>query len=121
MIVTKFTELKIWNVGINIAEETYRLTKGYPREEMFGLVSQMRRASVSIASNIAEGFNRFSKGDFQRFLGIALGSCGELETQLHLSRNLNFIHETDQKRLSDLIIQEQKMIKGFINNLRTSD
>ena len=88
-----FKELKIWNKAIDIASEVYKATSNFPSEEKFGLTSQMRRCSVSIASNIAEGAGRNTNGEFRQFLGIANGSTFELITQLILAKRLKLINE----------------------------
>lgn len=94
-----FKELLIWQKGVEIAIKTFRLTEAFPREDKFGLCSQMTRAAISIASNIAEGISRTSQKDYSRFIEIALGSTSELETQLTIAEKLN---KGDQKLLSDL-------------------
>ena len=91
-----YRELEIWQMGMEIAEATYRLTAEFPADERYGLVSQMRRASVSIPSNIAEGWGRNSQGNLAHFVRIARSSANELETQLELSVRLGLIsHESD--------------------------
>lgn len=86
-----FRKLKIWKKAINLATVIYEVTQHYPKEEMYGIVSQMRRSSVSISSNIAEGAGRKSRKEFSQFLRIAYASLCELETQLIISKNLHFI------------------------------
>ncbi len=86
-----YRELEIWQMGMEIAEATYRLTADYPADERYGLVSQMRRASVSIPSNIAEGWGRNTQGNLAHFVRIARSSGNELETQLELSVRLGLI------------------------------
>ncbi|MCW0482656.1 four helix bundle protein [Gaoshiqia sediminis] len=86
-----YSELKIWQEARKLVKEVYSLTAGFPKEEMYGLTSQIRRAVVSIPSNIAEGTGRSSDKEFQRFLDYAIGSLFELETQIILSNDLNFI------------------------------
>jgi len=102
-----YRDLVVWQQAMDVAVETYRLTSSFPKEEMFGLTSQMRRAAVSIASNIAEGEGRKSKNEFSHFLGIALGSKSELETQLILSERVHLLKTTDtepiKKSLDDIV------------------
>jgi four helix bundle protein len=86
----KFKELKIWQKGFDIALKSYKLTGYFPKEEKYGLASQITRASVSIPSNIAEGSSRSSEKDYNRFIEISLGSSFELKTQLLISQALNF-------------------------------
>jgi four helix bundle protein len=118
MGVNNFNQLTVWQLGMEIARDIYCKTKTFPRDEMFGLTSQMRRAAVSIASNIAEGFNRQHSRDFQRFLLISLGSCGELQTQLILSSQIGITQPQDNNVLLEKITREQKMLKSFINQLQ---
>ena len=84
-------DLDVWKESMNLAKEVYKLTERFPREEIFGLTSQMRRAAVSIPSNIAEGAARKSDKEFIQFLHVSLGSLAEVETQLLLSRELGFL------------------------------
>jgi len=85
-----FKKLKIWQKGFKIAKDSYKITKDFPSDERFGLISQINRASVSISSNIAEGSSRRSEKDYYRFIEIALGSCFELENQLLLAVEFSF-------------------------------
>jgi four helix bundle protein len=89
--IKSFRDLKIWQQGIDIVEDVYSLTKEFPREEKYSLISQMRRCSVSIPSNIAEGFRRYHNKEYKQFLYISLGSAAELETQLIISQRLSYI------------------------------
>lgn len=85
-----YQELDIWKIGMQVAEVIYAKTTNFPDTEKFGLVSQMRRAAVSIPSNIAEGYRRRGRGEYIQFLSYAYGSASELETQIELSRRLHF-------------------------------
>lgn len=112
-----FKELKVWQKSIDMTVETYKLTENFPNEEKFGLISQMRRAAVSIAANIAEGTGRRTEKDFNAFLGNSLGSSFELETELTISFRLKYITNDIFNGIS-LIIQEiQKMIVGLQKSL----
>ena len=91
-----FQELKIWQKSMDIAESTYLISAYFPKEEKFGLTSQIRRSAVNIPSNIAEGAGRNTNGEFKNFLGIASGSSNELYTQLVLSQRLGLISENEQ-------------------------
>ena len=113
-----FKELKIWQKGIEIATETYKIISHFPASEKYGLSSQMTRCAVSIASNIAEGSSRKSEKDYHRFIEIALGSCFELETQLTIAKAVNFITDEQYLSLSGKIIEEQKMISSFMHTLK---
>jgi len=117
MKVMNYKDLNVWKNGKNLALEIYSETAFFPKSEMWGLVTQMRRAAVSIPSNIAEGFNRNQRREFQRFLYIALGSAGELETQLEISGNLGFINDVRKIYLSEKIQTETRMIRKLIGSL----
>jgi four helix bundle protein len=117
MPVCSFRELTVWQRAVELSLAIYNLTKGYPREELFGLSSQMRRASVSIASNIAEGQSRITTGEFKQFLGVARGSNAELQTQLVLSRCLNFGSKESIERCESLSLEVAKMLNGLLNSL----
>src|SRR5690554_7663438 len=96
----KYQDLRVWNNAMQLVEYVYRLTSNYPDSEKYGLVSQMRRAAVSIPSNIAEGNGRGSDKDYRRFLTIARGSLMELETQIILSARLGFVQNDPRDRKS---------------------
>jgi four helix bundle protein len=108
-------DLDVWNKAIDLAEQLYLLTGRFPKEEQFGLTSQLRRAAVSIASNIAEGAARNSNKEFLQFLYIALGSAAEIETQLLLAKRLKFLKEDN---LFDEIEAIRKMLLGLIKFLK---
>ena len=116
--MANFKELLVWQKSIDFVTEIYRITGFFPKDELYGLISQIRRASVSIASNIAEGNSRRSKPDYLQFLKIARGSCAEVETQLIISRNLNYLNEENYKKLNEHIIEISKMLNGLINSLQ---
>ncbi|MBS1682228.1 MAG: four helix bundle protein [Bacteroidetes bacterium] len=101
-------ELKIWHKAMEVATQVYRLTTDFPKEEKYGLTSQIRRSAVSIPSNIAEGAGRNSNKEFVHFLGISNGSSYELQTQLLLCKNLNLV-DSQIDLLLDQIDQIQKM------------
>jgi len=113
-----FHDLEIWKLGMEIARVTYKITNNYPRSEMFGLSSQMRRASVSIPSNIAEGNGRCHLKEYIQFLYISQGSLLELMTQLELSRDLKFVESDDFKTLYDKCVRLNKMLRSLIKKLR---
>jgi len=114
-----FKELKVWKAGIDIAKIIFQLTKSFPIEEKFGLISQMIRSAVSIPSNIAEGCGRKTNKDFYHFLNIALGSSFELETQLIIAKEFNYIDQEKLDNTCKLIIDIQKMINGLQKSLDT--
>ncbi|WP_276660691.1 four helix bundle protein [Thauera aminoaromatica] len=109
-------DLKAWQESMKLAEAVYKLTSGFPSEERFGLTSQMRRAAVSIPSNIAEGAARASKKELLHFLIIARGSLSELDTQITLAKNLNFpgATATTEQHLD----QTSRLLSGLINATR---
>lgn len=107
--MNNLNDLKIWNKAVDLSVEIYNLTNEFPEIEKFGLINQMRRASVSIASNIAEGAGRNSKKEFKHFLAISHGSSYELLTQLQISFKLKFCKEDVFIELKTKIIEIQKM------------
>lgn len=113
----KVENLKIYKIGYKICYETYKITKLYPKDELYGLVSQIRRAAVSIPSNIAEGYHRNSKNEFKQFLYIALGSASELKTQMTLSKDLKYIQNDISDKIINKLYELEKMIYGFIKSL----
>jgi four helix bundle protein len=102
-------ELKIWNKAIDLTVEVYKVTEKFPKEETYGLTSQIRRAAVSVPSNISEGAGRNTKGEFKQFLGIANGSSYEVQTQLIISNRLNLIDDVTLEPLLNKIDEIQKM------------
>ena len=94
--IINFQDLRIWQKGIEIVKDIYILTKKFPKEELYGLTSQMRRSAVSIPSNIAEGFRRYHNKEYKQFLYIALGSCAELETQIIIANELDYISDNNK-------------------------
>ena len=115
--VRSFRDLVVWQKGIQLAKEIYTLTGVFPQQENFGLVSQLRRAAVSVPSNIAEGQARQHSADFTRFLYISLGSLAEIETQLILSLELGFLQPTKTEPAESLIQEIRRMLYGLIKNL----
>jgi four helix bundle protein len=116
-----YRDLLVWQSAMQIAEEIYRLTEHFPKHEMFGLISQSRRAAISVPSNIAEGHGRNSPKEFNHFLGIALGSLAEIETQLLLSERLQYIEETQLTTLLKATDETAKMLKGLQKSLRKTN
>jgi four helix bundle protein len=112
-----YKSLIVWQKSIVLVKLTYELTAKFPSEEKFGLISQMRRASVSIPSNIAEGQARRTTGDYIRFVSNAEGSLAELETQLIISIDLGFTDEVEAAGCFDLMIEVRKMLNGLRRSL----
>lgn len=113
-----YKKLKVWEDSISLVSEIYKITSSFPKYELYGLVSQLNRCSVSIPSNIAEGAGRNSNGEFRHFLGNANGSIYELETQLLISMNLGYISEVQFDKLSEEIVAIRKMIYKLIKTLQ---
>lgn len=109
-------DLKVWQKSIDMVVEIYRTTSSLPKEELYGLTSQIRRASVSIPSNIAEGYGRFSEKELVRFLFISLGSASEVETQLIICYRLDYLQEKEFNYLSQLNNEIIKMLAGLIRS-----
>lgn len=114
----RYQDLIAWQKAKAFAGEIYRATESFPKAEIYGLTSQLRRAAVSVASNIAEGQGRLTKGEFCHFLGQARGSLLELETQLAISVDLKFLPQNDFERLQGLSIEVQRLLNGLIESLR---
>ncbi|MFA5129343.1 MAG: four helix bundle protein [Patescibacteria group bacterium] len=105
-----YQDLIVWKKSLDLTVEIYRATETFPSRELFGLVSQMRRASVSIPSNIAEGYRRKLPGDYLHFIRIAYGSTSELETQLILAKRLSFLSENVYKNISSTLDEISRML-----------
>ena len=115
--IKNFQDLRIWQKGIEVVKDIYILTKQLPREELYGLTSQMRRSAVSIPSNIAEGFRRYHNKEYKQFLYIVLGSCAELETQIIIANELDYINNTDKTEVIEKIKYICRMINKLIKKL----
>ena len=114
-----FRDLEVWKRAMSVAKQVYVATKQFPAEEKFGITSQIQRAAVSIASNIAEGAGRGSDKDFVHFLNIALGSAFEVETQMLLSKDLGYTEENDCKSILESLHIIQPQLQALINNIDT--
>ncbi len=113
-----YKDLILWQKSIEFVSLVYEFTKVFPEDERYGLISQIRRCAVSLPSNIAEGSKRGSKKEFINFLRIAYGSLAELETQLIISLNLNYITKKNYEKLNVYTIEISKMLNGLINKLK---
>jgi four helix bundle protein len=111
--------MKVWQKARELAKSIYIATSNFPKEEIFGLTSQIRRSAVSIASNIAEGSGRNTDGEFINFWGIANGSSFELETQLMIALDLGYISDSESVALQQDLIEIQKMLFTFISKLKS--
>ncbi len=114
--IHSFTDLHAWKEGHRIVLTIYKLTKQFPKEEKFVLVDQLRRCAVSITSNIAEGFSRYGKADKRHFYRIALGSLTELQNQLLIARDLEYISENDFQTIAEITISVSKLLNGLIKS-----
>lgn len=112
------TKLRAFQLADELVFLVYQLTVGFPREELFGLVSQIRRAALSVPSNIVEGCARNSKAEYLRFLSIAFGSLRELHYQLNLSKRLGFLPELDFSMIEPKVLETEKVLNGLICALR---
>jgi four helix bundle protein len=117
--MASFKDLVVWQKAIQLSSEVYRLTASFPKIEQFGLSNQMRRASVSVASNIAEGNGRSTTGEYVLFLGHARGSNCELQTQLTIASNLGFCSGRDHESLENLSAEISRMLNALINKLKS--
>ena len=115
-----FKKLKVWQRGIEMVIGVYKSSKSFPKEELYGLTSQMRSSAISVPSNIAEGSGRNSDKDFNRFLDISLGSSFELETQLIITHELKYLPDNEFDELTNKVQEEQKMISGLQKSINTS-
>ena len=116
--INDFTDLKIWQKGIVIAEKCYFLTKTFPKEELYGMTSQIRRSAASISANIAEGYGRRTTPEYIRFLNIAQGSINELETHLVISSRVNLCHKKEIESIVKLLREETRMIISLIQKIQ---
>ena len=114
-----FQDLTVWQRAMELTEAVYGLTKTFPKDEIYGLTSQLRRASISIASNIAEGRGRATDPDFKHFLNIAQGSTYEVQTQLLLAKRLRIGDDALLRRAEALCIETSKMLGAFIQSLKS--
>jgi len=117
--VTDFKQLKVWRKAHEMTLDTYRVTAAFPKEEMYGLTSQLRRASASIGANIAEGCGRRSDGEMCRFLQIARGSASEVEYHFLLARDLRFLDEKEFQKLTRQADELQRMLTGLMQSVRS--
>ena len=117
-MIQSFRDLQIWQKSMQLALAVYRLTKNFPREEIYGLASQIRRSAISVPSNIAEGQGRLNLGEFRQFLGIARGSNCELQTQLEIATALGMGDPELLREAEGLSHEVGKMIYAFLESLK---
>lgn len=113
-----FMGLLAWQKAYSLALEVYKVTKDFPKDELYGLISQMRRAAISVSANIAEGYERQYRKSYIQFLMIAKGSLGEVETYLLLCKDLRYIGEREYAELHNIRQEAGKFLKGLIRSLQ---
>ncbi len=116
--IRTFRDLVVWQKAMALVTEIYRHTKSLPKDETYGLISQIRRSAVSIPSNIAEGFGRHATNDYLRFLRISMGSLFELETQIEISCNLGYLKRDEFATLDSSCREVERMLSALIRSLR---
>jgi four helix bundle protein len=112
-----YKDLEVWKLSIELVKEIYQITEKFPPSEIYGLTNQMRRAAVSIPSNIAEGQERNSAKEFRQFLAIALGSVAEIETQLIIAKEIHYLTEAEVEPFMAIIDRLRKMTRGLIKSI----
>jgi len=115
MYIESYKQLQVWQKAMELVKEIYKITEKFPKEEIYGLVSQMRRAAISIPSNTAEGYKRRNLGEYIQFLSIADASAAELETQIIITKDLYF--KIDFSKVESLLLEIQKMLAVMIRKL----
>lgn len=116
--INSYKDLIVWQESFKLSILIYKTTQKFPKEEIYGLVSQMRRSAVSLPSNIAEGYTRHGKHEFRQFLQIAFASGAELETQILISKELNYIDNKMYEELNLVLVSIQKMLNSLIAKLK---
>jgi four helix bundle protein len=116
--IQSFRDLVVWQKSMDLVTEIYRLSRGFPKEEIFGLTSQIRRAAVSIPSNIAEGRGKSSKGEFQQFLHHSRGSLAEVETQIIIAQNLGYLSVEETVKVIEMISEVGRLLHGLITSIK---
>jgi four helix bundle protein len=119
--MSHFRKILVWQKSISLVTKIYKATSTFPKEEMFGLTSQIRRSSVSVPSNIAEGSGRESSKDFLRFLYISLGSIFEMQTQLEIAKNIIYINEEEFNLLYEDSREIERMLASLIRKLKDNN
>lgn len=118
MKIFSYKDLIVWKKSVELTVDIYRITKKFPKEEIYGIISQIRRAAVAIPSNIAEGKSRGYRNEYVQFLNIAYGSGAELETQLHIAKLIRYLNEVDYNLLTEKLTEIMKMLNGLIYKLK---
>jgi len=115
--IRTYRDLDIWKAGVQLVKDIYKLTEQFPKQEMYGLVSQMRRSSVSIPSNVAEGFRRYHNKEYKQFLYTSLGSCAELETQITIAKELEYVSVDKEAMILERLDHICRMISNLLKKL----
>lgn len=115
--IQRYQDLEIWKKGIQLVKMIYQATESFPKQELYGLVSQMRRCAVSVPSNVAEGFRRFHNKEYKQFLYISLGSCAELETQIIISGELGYLDKQKEAEILEITDHIGRMTNNLIKKL----
>lgn len=118
MGVANYRELRVWQSGVQLALDVYRLTAKFPKQEVYGLTSQMQRAAVSVSANIAEGACRDSTKEYLRFIAISLGSLAELQTFLQIVRGLNYVNDSELEPIESASESLARMLRSMQRSLR---
>lgn len=113
-----FRDLLIWQKAMSLVTKTYQITQKFPKEELFGLTSQIRRSAISLPSNIAEGYGRDSNKEYLRFIKIVIGSLFEFQTQIEIAKNINYLNENEFKNLYEETRELEAMIISFSKRLK---
>ncbi|MDI6852342.1 MAG: four helix bundle protein [Deltaproteobacteria bacterium] len=116
-LVRTFQDLLVWNKAMDLVTEIYRLTKTFPKDELFGLTGQLRRAAISVPANIAEGQGRLSEKEFRQFLGNARGSLSEMETHILIAHNLRYLDEESTRHLLDASAEVGRILNGLLSKV----
>jgi four helix bundle protein len=119
--IQSYRDLKVWQAGVDLVTQVYKLTEKFPKSESFGLTSQIQRAAVSIPSNIAEGHARGSGREFNRFILIGLGSLAEVETQMVIAENIGFVSKDETRSIFEAAGQLGKMLRGLQKSIKGRD
>jgi len=117
MGIKKYRDLNIWRKGIELVKDIYKSTEKFPKQEMYGLVGQMRRSAISIPSNVAEGFRRHHNKEYKQFLYVSLGSCAELETQVTIAKELKYIEQDKEAVLLEKLDHICRMTSNLLKKL----
>lgn len=120
-IVQSYRDLVVWNKAMELVTEIYRVSQNFPKDELFGLMSQIRRAAVSVPSNIAEGHGKLSRKEYQHFLGHARGSLAEVETQMTIAQNLGYLNAEVVSRMLDLSAEVGRILNGLLASLKSKE